>query len=241
MPYLLERFGFKEMMECRSRIRMLFHETTPASLDQVAERAVRFFYDELVDREGQPACALVRFFKSHPYRDLPEDLQTLVRRNVSEPASQLQCLTLLATRGQLPEWNSRLHSRGHQVIPLESVEMVEQAPMIAQLIRQMGIDIASVVQPDLALMLNAPAANYNVFHVQHAPGSPHIVAQDDFVKPYGIASVLGFGGLLSSGDLFAVIMFSRVPISTETAEQFRVLGLNLKMAILPFTRISLFA
>lgn len=56
---------------------------------------------------------------------------------------------------------------------------------------------------------------------------------------YGIQSVLGFGGLLASGDLFAVILFSKVAISPDAADQFRVVGLNLKIAILPFARKTL--
>jgi hypothetical protein len=66
------------------------------------------------------------------------------------------------------------------------------------------------------------------------------VAQEEFVARYGIRSVLGFGGMLSSGDLFTVIIFSRVAIPPETAEQFRVIGLNLKIALLPLSRKPLF-
>ena len=48
---------------------------------------------------------------------------------------------------------------------------------------------------------------YNVFHVPEAFDNPLIPAQEDFVLPYRIKSVLGFGGLLPSGDIFAVILF----------------------------------
>ncbi len=119
--------------------------------------------------------------------------------------------------------------------------MVQQAPMIGQLIIQLGIPIASVVRPERAALLETSDPHYNVFYVPQAAGSPHIVAQKEFVERYGIASVLGFGGMLATGDLFAVIIFARVPIGADTAEQFRVIGLNLKMAILPFIRKPLFA
>jgi two-component system NtrC family sensor kinase len=240
MPYLLSRFGFTEMMDCRSRIRALYDEDAPQTMEAAARRAVDFFHDELLDNDGAPACALVRFFKTHSYGDLPDDLQTVVRTAIPDPADDLRCLTLVATRGMEPAWSSRHESRGHRAIPLPSVEMVERAPMIAQLIKQMGVDIATVVRPERALMLDDSDANYNVFHVARAAGSPHIVAQEEFVKPYAIESVLGFGGMLASGDLFALIMFSRVAISPEVADQFRVLGLNLKMAILPYARKPLF-
>jgi hypothetical protein len=241
MPYNLSRFGFGDMMDSRGRIRDLFADDPP-TLEAAAERAVEFFRRELVDEHGKPACALVRFFKTHPYRDLPEDLQAVVNAGSPEAASipDLRCLTLVATRGEEADWNSRFKSRGHRAIPLTSVEMVQQAPMIAQLITQLGLPIANVVRPSRTLLLDQEQTAHNVFFVPRALGSPYIVAQEEFVIRYGIQSVLGFGGLLASGDLFAVILFSKVPISPDAADQFRVVGLNLKIAILPFARKTLF-
>jgi hypothetical protein len=69
---------------------------------------------------------------------------------------------------------------------------------------------------------------YNVFHVAEARGSSAIPAQEEFVIPYGVRSALGFGGVLRSGDLFAVIMFTKVPINDETAGRFRNLALEVK-------------
>jgi hypothetical protein len=241
MPYALQRFGFREMMDCRGRIRDLFADEPP-TLEDAAERAVAFFREELVDDEGAPACALVRFFKTHPYRSLPYDLQLAARTAAPDAThdAELRCLTLVATRGDEEAWNSRTASQGHRAIPLISVEMVQQAPMIAQLITQMGIPIANVLRPSRTVLLDHDQKGHNVFYVERALGSPHIVAQKDFVARYGVESVLGFGGLLASGDLFAVIMFSKVHIPVEVADQFRVVGLNLKIAILPSSRRALF-
>jgi two-component system NtrC family sensor kinase len=241
MPWRLSEFGVREMMECRGSIRDLFTDDPP-TLEDAAERAVEFLRNEFVDERGNAACALVRFFKTHPYHDLPDDLRAAVRASTPSAAANpdLRCLTLIATRGDEPEWNSRHASRGHRAIPLVSVEMVQQAPMIAQLITQLGLPIAKVVRPSRSLLLDQDQKAHNVFYVPRALGSPHIVAQEDFVVRYGIASVLGFGGLLASGDLFAAIMFSKVAIPPDVADQFRVVGLNLKIAILPFARKPLF-
>ena len=241
MPYELSRFGFKDMMACRGRLRELFADDPP-TLEDAADRSVEFFRRELVDEQGAPACALVRFFKTHPYRDLPDELQAVVRAASPQAPSipDLRCLTLISTRGDEPAWNSRRTSSGHRAIPLVSVEMVQQAPMIAQLITQLGLPIANVVRPSRTLLLDQEQTAHNVFYVPQALGSPSIVAQKDFVVRCGIQSVLGFGGLLSSGDLFATIMFSKVAIPPDAADQFRVLGLNLKIAILPFARKPLF-
>ena len=67
-----------------------------------------------------------------------------------------------------------------------------------------------------------------------AKGSPFVPAQEEFVIPFGIESVLGFGGVLPSKELFTVILFSKQKISRETAELFKSLALSLKLALLPF-------
>jgi two-component system NtrC family sensor kinase len=117
--------------------------------------------------------------------------------------------------------------------------MVEQAPMIAQLIKQLGLSVSRVVRPEAGLILDTEGRKQNVFYVPEALGSPHIVAQEEFVRPYGIASVIGLGGLISNGDMFALILFSKVAISREVADLFGVLGLNLKIAILPMINRTL--
>jgi len=53
--------------------------------------------------------------------------------------------------------------------------------------------------------------------------------------------VLGFGGMLTSGDLVAAIPFSTVSVSTPVAEQFRIIGLNFKLALLPYALKPAFA
>ena len=238
MPYRLSTFGFKEMMDCRNRVRDLF-TSPPDTIADAAQRAVDFFHSELVDDEGAPACALVRFFKTHAFGDLTEDLQAVARASAPGVANDIRCLTLLATRGQEEAWNSPRTSRGHRSSPLTSVEMVQQAPKIAQLITQIGLPIAHVVRPSATLMLQEGDVAHNVFYVPTALNSPHIVAQEEFVKRYGIVSVVGCGGVVG-GDLFTLILFSKVPIVADTAEQFRVIGLTLKIAFLPLMRRPLF-
>jgi two-component system, NtrC family, sensor kinase len=49
-----------------------------------------------------------------------------------------------------------------------------------------------------------------------------------------VRSVLGFGGLLPSGDIYVVLLFARVSISRDIADMFRNATMNLKVALLPF-------
>jgi signal transduction histidine kinase len=150
------------------------------------------------------------------------------------PRPGMKCLTLLATAGARPEWNSRRASAAHRAIPLVSKEILSQAPMISSLLRQLGVRVEVLLGSNPGLLVDSQPTSFNVFYVSEARGSPYIPAQDDFVRPLAIRSVLGFGGLLPLGDIFVVILFARVPIPRETAELFQTLALNVKMAALPF-------
>jgi hypothetical protein len=80
-----------------------------------------------------------------------------------------------------------------------------------------------------------------VFHVEEALGSPHIPAQSAFVEKYNVRSVLGFGGSLRTGDLYAVIMFSRAHVPAVSAERFRTLALDVKAALYMFDESATFS
>jgi hypothetical protein len=100
------------------------------------------------------------------------------------------------------------------------------------------VDVSRIASPDPKLIVDQDQRSFNVFHVEEARGSPYIPAQERFVVPYGIASVLGFGGALPSADLFSLILFSRAQITRATAELFKPLALAIKLALLPFeTRV----
>jgi hypothetical protein len=124
---------------------------------------------------------------------------------------------------------------------LASADFVAGIPMIAQLVSQFGIEMGSVISPDPNVIGDLARQTFNTFHIANAVDSPYIPAQDDFVKPYGVKSVLGFGGVLSSGELFVVIMFSKVSIPASTASTFRDLSANVKEAVEPFVGGAVFA
>ena len=112
--------------------------------------------------------------------------------------------------------------------------------MIAQLIRQFGLDLADVISPSAEFVREMTGRTYGVFHVEEAAGSPFIPAQREFVERYGIRSVVGFGGALRSSDIFAVVMFSRVRITREAAERFRTIALDVKSALYNFDETQVF-
>ncbi len=239
----LAHFDLSDMIECGRALREV--STAALSMEEAAQAIVSMLQQTMVSEEsGYRNCALVRCFKTTRFGQLPAELEAEARRllesGAAMPDPQMPCLTLLATSGEAPEWNDRRQSKGHAAIPLESVDFVERAPMIAALLQQMGLKIESALYPDSQFLLDAEQHAFNVFHVEHAEDAPSIPAQS-FVRSAGVRSVLGFGGLLPSGDLFAVIMFSRVPIPRETADLFRTIALGVKLALLPFSRGPVFA
>jgi len=206
------------------------------SPEATAQALVTYLRDTLVDEDGAPACPLVRLYKTQSYASLDPDLRAFARGLLdADPEPSLRCLTLLGTAGELPEWNDRALSRGHRAIPLPSEEVVLRLPMVAQLITQLGLDVGAVVAPPAgAELIPLSQQLNNVFHVEHAAGSPYLPAQEEFVVPYGIASAAGFGGMMLTGDFFAIVLFSRVPIAANVARTLKILALPTRTLFLPF-------
>ncbi|MBI4511299.1 MAG: hypothetical protein HY698_16820 [Deltaproteobacteria bacterium] len=230
----LTRFRLSDMIALGAALRRTGDDA--GSLEEAASRVVTYLYDHVAASEtGERQCVLVRLYKTHRFGDLDAGLQEFARRTALGHVltEDTRCLVLLSTTGDEPAWRSRHLSSGHRAIPLCSERMVDQFPMISQLIRQLGIPVASMVRPSPDL-LGDTEKGFDVFHVQDARGSPIIPAQEDFVVPYRVRSVIGFGGVLPAGELFSVIMFAKVPIPKATAELFGTIALSVKLALLPW-------
>jgi len=229
----LRNFTLHDMSKLGSSLRRLGDCTE--TMEEVADRVVRYLYENLGDAAGVRSCALVRFFKTHSYSALDAGLRDFADGMLRDaPKPGLRCLTLLATAGDESAWNSREASLAHRAIPLVGPEILHNAPMISSLLQQLGVEFEMFLRPESGLMVEAEQSSFNVFYVPDARGSAQIPAQADFVRPVGVRSVLGFGGMLPRGDIFVVILFAKVPIPRETAEMFRTLALNVKAAVLPF-------
>ncbi|PSB08292.1 hypothetical protein C7B76_26685 [filamentous cyanobacterium CCP2] len=238
----LEKFSQSDMYRCAIAVRNMDAESK--SMEETADRIVRYLYQNLIDpKTGKPACALVRFFKTHAYGELSTDLQDAAQAILKGRTllRATKCLTLLATAGDEPYWNIRQESKGHQAIPLVDEDFVYRAPMILQLIQQFGLEVSAVIDPSPTLIEDTARMNFNVFYVPKAIDSPYIPAQKEFVFPYKVQSVLGFGGMLPSGNLFAIILFSKVAIPSETAGLFKWISAYIRIAAATFDRGPVFA
>ena len=241
LTYRLATFDADAVRRCVDGMRTVGSENR--SLEATAQAIAGWLHRTLVDDDDQPACALVRIYKTHPFGRLGSELQEFARAFLEEePDDGLRCLTLLGTAGTKPEWNDARLSRGHRAIPLPSEEFVLRLPMVAQLITQLGIEVGDVVRPPKgADVIPLSQQTNDVFHVPDAVGSPYLPAQEEFVLAEGIRSAVGFGGILLTGDFYATVLFARVPISSAVARTLKILGLPLRMRLLPFAQTQLAA
>jgi two-component system NtrC family sensor kinase len=237
----LTSFTLKDMANLEAALRRI--GAGAESMQEVASRIVRHLHGGLVDRRsGKGSCALVRLFKTHRQGDLPPELREGVGAAADGAAvtREMKCLVLLATAGDEPAWNSTALSVGHKVIPIASPSAVAKVPMLVDLFRQLGIESALESLPESGILIEPEQKTFNVFYVPVARGRPEML-QEDFVLPFHIESVLGVGGMLPSGELFALVMFSKIPIPRATADLFAPLALSVKLALLRFDGGQVFA
>jgi hypothetical protein len=95
----LTAFTLQDMARCGAALRT--PQADCRSMEEVAQHIVQYFFTNCADKAGRKQCALVRFFKTHPYDGLDPELQTFSKRLIAgQPMPpNLRCLTLLATAG----------------------------------------------------------------------------------------------------------------------------------------------
>ena len=231
--YDVARMNPQEAVRLSSDLQRVAEE--PTDLDGAANAIVRHLHRAFRDPAGDArSCALVRFYRTQPMGLLSAEEAVFASSlgGDAELDPSVKCLQLVATAGEDPRWNSPADSRGHRVIPLPGEAALGRLPMVAQLVHQLGLDAGALLSADPSLLVDVAPKTYNVFHVEEAAGSPHVPAQD-FVAAHGIRSVIGFGGLLSTGEMFAVIMFTRVPVPKASASMFRVVAHAVKQTVEP--------
>ena len=198
---------------------------------EFAQCVCTLLHESFVGQDGQPQTALVRMYATARAGDLPPALQPDL------PAATT-CLTLLGTVGTEDAWNDRNRSVGHQSLPLVDEEHVARLPMVAALLEQLGVDVRALTAAEAEVMLPAHDGSCRIFYVPVADGSPLIPAQD-FVRAHEIASAVGFGGALPGGEVFAVVLFSKVGVPLASAELLETVALSLSLAALEVAQAPL--
>ncbi len=214
------------------RALMEAHRTNRTSFEDAAQAITQALYQDFVIEDGSPMFALVRVYRLTSFDELASELKGLV-----DPARQ-RWMALAGTWGAEPAWCDRHQSQGHKALNLGS----DQSPMVSASIHQLGMDVGVDIPP-APLDLPIPEATFmtRYFHIEHALGSPYIPAQDGFVKPYGIHSVVGLGSNFASRSAYLLLGFSKTHIDQANAMKFSQLAPYVSTLLAVYDARSLWA
>ena len=131
----------------------------------------------------------------------------------------------LAARRPSKDWNDRRKSKRHGGIPLISAEFVDGIPMIARLLRELGVPLDWIDSHDARRLVTTIGSTVGLFFVEDAARAMDdqgrkVIPAVDFVFAYGVKSVFGTGGAYSGGQMLVVVVFCRDPVARVTAEVF---------------------
>lgn len=201
----------------------------------------------------EESLVLVRVFATVPFGTLPAMNRGFVERLVGTRARdalnpKTPVLSLLGTRGAVPRWNSRHLSEGHVGIPLASAEFVETIPMIASLVKQLGVAIEEADDVETEIVTSSLGRAAAVFYVDDAATAVdsrnrRIITGREFVQEHGVRTVFGFGGAYAlTGTFVVTVLFTREMIARAQAERFMRLANQFKASTMrPVGRRRLFA
>ena len=200
------------------------------------EHAAQSFVEDLA--QTFPSIVLARLFLVVRLRQLPSVDQARAESIAAgDPrlTGATRVLSLLGTAGSEPAWCDRTRSVSHLAIPLLSQKFVHGAPMLAKLLADLDVNLASLDDGGAFVTRDMLGGLNKSFFVPDAretrDGSArHIIAAQDFVERHGIRSVFGMGGAYFDGTLAVAIAFTSGTLDAATAGRFPSLIGNFKMA-----------
>jgi hypothetical protein len=205
----IAQLGKPDALALERRFQRAIHRAP--SLEVAAQRYVETVYTGLQD-----SIALLRLFATVRFRELPARNREFVRA-LGEATGAAHAITedtlvlsLLGTMGAEPAWCDRHQSANHVGIPLVSREFVAAIPMIARLLKQLGVELDWIDRKDTAIVGKTFGVQSGVFYVADAATAVDsqkrkIIAAQDFVARYGIESVWGVGGGYVGTPVYAII------------------------------------
>ncbi len=194
-----------------------------------------------VDRlhqEFAESLALIRLFATVPFAFLPEREQAFARRLATERKVQSQItedtivLTLLASRGSMPEWNDPRRSRHHLAIPVLSASFIQTIPLVSRVLAETGI-VPWLEKQSTLIMLKTVGEMAQLIYVEAARTSRtsdgfHVIPSQDFVQAHDIRTVLALGGSYLNGTAMALLLFTTEHFTEGQAAKFTPLVNTIK-------------
>jgi hypothetical protein len=194
---------------------------------------------EMLYKTFKPEIALARIYRLAPVDWLPGNLQdSLARRDDT-------ALVLMGTYGVEDAWRSRHQSRNHQVVSLKRVAAEREVPMMVETLEQLGLDLGILYETgDLMQATVNPQGIGTPVYIPNVVGSEFVPDQKQFVEPYSVQSLIGFGGLFRDFDdglsLYFVVVFTRVPIDENELAGFLQLQPWVGTSVAPRENVSMF-
>lgn len=205
-------------------------------LEEAAHEILKILCCSLITESGKSPFVLARFFKSCLYSEMPSDIQAYINGKESWGgiSGQNQYLTLLGSWGDLEEWKNRIHSKNYKAFPLNDPHILDKFPMLSAVFSQIGFELPEKVLPDKSILIKERHKKLKLFCVEEAKGSKFIPKQAEFVEPFSVESCFGFGGMYPTGNIYAIIIFSREKIQKQDASVFLSLNPAIKWATLGY-------
>lgn len=180
------------------------------SLEHLSNILVKSLYDEFRSADNERLFGLVRVFRFGTFAELPVELQA------SAQGKDQYWLSLLATIGIEQAWCDRRRSRGHQAIPADDYA----TPMLRAAFQQIGLKIGGeLTEGKIQIVKDKDMKLTGYFFIPTAGGSPYVPDQD-FVKRYGIQSVVGLGTPSPNNSAIMLLAFARFLLAEKDAEKF---------------------
>lgn len=200
-------------------------------LQQAAQRLLDNVYGEF-----EEALVLARVFLTIPYEKLPKRNKEFARRLAESKGASpdfrvdTPVLSLIGTRGLEAGWNDIALSEEHVGIPLVSPEFVDAIPMVARLLKDLGVGAQLFHEPGDVASVETRGAASGFFHVPDARTSVDgrnrkIIVAQDFVQRYDVHTVFGVGGSYPNNpdNVIVAIFFTHEDVPREVVARFEPL------------------
>src|SRR5215475_11567706 len=174
------------------------------------------------------SAILARVYVTVPFAALPVRTRAFVQALPGAAAAltgTTPVLSLVGTQGQKVDWNDRRKSKQHGAIPLISAEFVDGVPMIARLLRELGVPLDWIDSHGARRLVTTIGSTVGLFYVEDAVRAVDdrgrkVIPAVDFVFAYHVKSVFGTGGAYPGGQLLILVVFCRDPVARVIAEMF---------------------
>lgn len=204
------------------------------SLTGAAQRFTSLFV------EAFPSIVLARVFVVVQFEELPAREAEFAKRLAERLGArellrpQTPVLSLLGSYGAELAWRARDRSSGHLAIPLLSKAMVEAAPMIAQLLSALKVDLARLDDGRPIYSRPMLGSTNQRFYVPSARSARDVrgnfvIPAQDFVDRHNVETVFGMAGSYVDGMLIAAILFTTESLDSLTVDRFPSIISNFKM------------